>query len=194
MVKISSCYVPRCQIKDLTLDTFRGLLKKFPLLVLTDLAGVVQIKNLCLGFTGSTGKGQAMAKKAEAAETTEPKFGKEAGRGKKLCPGCGFYVGARVVGKCPNPECNHEFTAKEKTERREVSEAGGLTLEDLWVLEDKLGVFMSTEIGEGKVKAKLTPVQLLQFVNDVDEMQVQVGGIGNLVKFIQRQIDKAVKK
>ena len=120
------------------------------------------------------------------------------GRARKQCPKCKQFVASALAGKlCYNPECDYEFPAREAKEdtggRQPREEAGGLTLEDLWVLEDKLAGFMATEIGEGKAKAKLTPVQLLQFVNDVDEMQVQVGGIGNLVKFIQRQIDKAAK-
>jgi hypothetical protein len=35
-------------------------------------------------------------------------------KGYTACPECGKYVATATVGACPNPECNHVFTRKEK--------------------------------------------------------------------------------
>jgi uncharacterized Zn finger protein (UPF0148 family) len=123
-----------------------------------------------------------MAKKAEAEAGTfsgrdGAKFYKEGGKGKKgPCPKCGVFVGARHTGVCPNPDCDHEFVAKDAkkkdTRQKELDFSFGETLE----LLKKVKTYAKEAGGTKKLREQ---------IESLEEITMQVGGLPQLKEALE---------
>ena len=117
-----------------------------------------------------------MAKKpAETPVIETPKFSAEGGKGKKMCPACNMFVGARVTGKCPNPDCKHEFKQAEPKEKKPANSFHQQEL-DFGETVELLGKVKGYAKDYGGVK------KMLEEVEAIEEISMQCGGIAGLKK------------
>lgn len=116
-------------------------------------------------------KAEEAQEQPQAQET--PKFSEQGGKGKKQCPACKMYIGARVTGKCPNPACSHEFVAGEKKPKSDKVVQQNLDFGEALEMLAKVNAYAKDFGGVAK---------MIKAVDDLDEIAVQCGGLDGLKK------------